>query len=475
MNLEHGFPPAAGSIVSDKFVVTRLIGTGGTGVVLAARDRVLGRLVAIKCLHRELATSPEIVARFLREARATSRLKSEHVVGILDVGTLPSGIPYFVMEHLTGRDLQTRLQERGAFSVDEVVDYALQALEAIAEAHRHGIVHRDLKPANLWLTTREDDSDFIKVLDFGTLKLRGTDLTLNECETRKTSLMGSPLYISPEQIRDPSDVDARSDIWSLGVVLHELLTGHPPFQGQFLAEIVRAVCNEDYALPAREDLPAELAEILMKCLQKEASDRFQSVEELAHAFLPIIRTVASQVSIERILRLPSSAPPRIEMPEPEDLTLRRISLSDTLQNPSIQPHEAGLRGSQNPRAQRSWLTPLTFLALGAAGTFTWFNLRSDPTARPADEPRAAAPAPAPSPATRESAPITAVDATSRPERAPHAAPVHAHASPARPLSVPSSSVSPPLASTRPVPSARRPGTLAPDERTLDSDNPFSHR
>jgi serine/threonine-protein kinase len=405
-------------------------------------------------------------------------LKSEHVVGILDVGTLPSGIPYFVMEHLTGRDLKLRLQEHGPLSIAEVLDYVLQALEAIAEAHRHGIVHRDLKPENLLLTTREDDSDFIKVLDFGTLKLRGTDLTLNQTVTRRGTPLGSPIYMSPEQIRDASEVDARSDIWSLGVVMHELLTGEPPFQGQFLAEIIGEVCGGDYALPAREDLPLELAEILMKCLQKEADDRFQSVEELAHAFLPIIRTVASQVSIERILRLPSSAPPRIEMPEPDDFTLRRISLADTLQNPSVAPHEANIRDSRGAiHTQRSWLTPLMFLALGAAGAFTWLNLRSEPVGQtPGEGPARAASAPGAEQPTApgEGAGQPANAAASRSEPGPR--PARPHAPPPRLVAAPST-----LKSAAPAPTAgatasnRRPGSLAPDERTLDPENPFAPR
>jgi serine/threonine-protein kinase len=476
MNLEHGFPPAAGSIVNDKFVVTRFIGSGGTGVVLAARDRNLGRLVAIKFLQPELAASREIVSRFLREARATSRLKSEHVVRILDVGTLPNDMPYFVMEHLTGTDLSSRLSERGPFSIDEVLDYVLQALEAIAEAHRNGIVHRDLKPENLLLTTREDDSDFIKVLDFGTSKLRSQEVsTLNEVVTRKGTLLGSPLYMSPEQIRDASEADARSDIWSIGVVMHELLTGQPPFQGQFLAEIIGSVCGDDYALPAREDLPAELAEILMKCLQKEADDRFQSVEELARAFLPLIRTVASQVSIERILRIPSSPPPRVELPEPEDLTLRRISLSDTLKNPaSVLPHAGAPRNSRAPRAPRNWLTPLTFLLLGAAGTFTWFNLRSEPAGGSSTERTApAAQGPVSPPTAAEIKPSDALSPTNRAEPEAHGQPQRPHAPQARPLALTSSAHAPSVPPSAPSTSPKIPRPRAGDLRSLDNENPFA--
>jgi serine/threonine-protein kinase len=484
MVLEHGFPPAPGSIVDDKFVVTRLIGTGGTGVVLAARELSLGRLVAIKLLHPELATSSDVVERFLREARATSRLKSEHVVGVIGLGTLPSGIPYYVMEYLTGTDLHARLQERGPFTIDEVLDYVLQALEAIAEAHRHGIVHRDLKPSNLWLTTREDDSDFVKVLDFGTSKLRKTDLTLKELVTRSGSLLGSPLYMSPEQIRNASDVDARSDIWSIGVVMHELLTGHPPFQGRFLAEIIGAVCGDDYLVPAREDLPAELAEILMRCLQKEPNDRFQSVEALARAFLPIIRTVASQVSIERILRLPSSAPP----PRPELLVLPSdglvgdvlandglgdVSLMDTLENPmsvANAPPESDAKSSRAARVRRRWLTPLAFLALGAAGTLTWLRLRSVLSESPAAVRPAPASALATNPKGGESALSTATPPANAVEPERHGASTRARVAQGRPSATPSAAVRPAQSGTTP---ATEPESLAP-VRQLDG-NPFEHQ
>jgi serine/threonine protein kinase len=477
MILEQGFPPAAGTIIDDKLVVTEFIGSGGMGVVLAARDRALGRLVAIKFLHPELAAAPETVARFLREARATSRLKSEHVVRIIDVGTLPNGIPYFVMEHLTGMDLLTRLQERGPFSIDEVLDYVLQALEAIAEAHRRGIVHRDLKPANLVLTTREDDSDLIKVLDFGTSKLTSSERTVSELITRSGSLLGSPLYMSPEQIRNSSDVDARSDIWSLGVVMHELLTGHPPFQGNFLGDIISSICGDDYALPAREDLPAELAEILMRCLAKDPEERFQSAEELARAFWPIMRTVASQVSIERILRVPSSAPP----PHPdllllEDLTIPRFpvaSLADTVGSAtSVAPHERDARDSRGPRARRFWLTPVAILALAAAGGITWLHLRTEPIAQvdsvlPAATPPARAMvATLPPPAsTGGRSPANSVEQGVRATvTRPFMAQTRSAAGAARTTLVPQASTSAP-----------RPQAARPELRTLDGENPFANK
>jgi serine/threonine-protein kinase len=203
--------------------------------------------------------------------------------------------------------------------------------------------------------------------------------------------------MSPEQIRDAASADARSDIWSIGVLMHELLTGHAPFQGRFLAEIIGAICEDDYAAPAREDLPFELCEILRRCLQKEPSARYQSVEELAQAFLPIITTVASQVSIERILRLPSSAPPR---PGPFDLAALGAYATPphgmTRSASSVAPHERYVRDSVPPNANRGLAVQLGLAVLAAAGTLTWLNLRSQPIQ--VDVPRAPIAAQAPEPA-----------------------------------------------------------------------------
>jgi serine/threonine protein kinase len=472
MTLDERFPPAPGSLIDGKFVISELIGNGGSGVVLAAHHRSLGRLVAIKFMHPEDAASPDLVTRFLREARATSQLRSEHVVGIIDVGTLPSGIPYFVMEHLTGTDLATRLSEQGPFTIDEVLDYVLQALEAIAEAHRHGIVHRDLKPANILLTTREDDSDFIKVLDFGTSKLRSTELTLDRMQTRSGTLLGSPLYMAPEQIRNPSDADARSDIWSIGVVMHELLTGHAPFGGKFLGEIMGAICEDDYAAPAREDLPLELAEILRRCLQKEPEDRFQSVEELARAFLPIIATVASQVSIERILRLPSSAPPpRPDALEIYDLGTGRFAVGERQRaSTSVAPHARDARDSVPPNGNRGLVAQLGLALVAAAGTLTWLNLRSQPVAPP-ERPQppvvaAAAPEPAVTVASPEPDAVEARTTTLRPPARPTSSGARAR----------TRAVGPAITSRAlPAPGAVPPGSgqKSKRERSLDKDNPFA--
>jgi eukaryotic-like serine/threonine-protein kinase len=319
------FPPVRGTKLDGRFVVEETLGTGGMGVVVAAKHLGLRRLVAVKLLRPDFARSPEVVTRFLREARAAARLRSEHVVTVLDVGTLDTEAPYFVMEYLPGTDLGRLVQKQGPLEIDDVVDYSLQMLEALGEAHRAGIVHRDLKPPNLFLTTREDGSGCIKVLDFGVSKLIGWEVTDDGVVTRQGMALGSPLYMSPEQIRDASRVDARTDIWSLGAVMHELLTGRPPFPYQELPRVIRAICSERYHLPERSDIPDELFEILFQCLRKDRKERFQDVEELAQAFEPLVRSAGAQVSLERILRKRNSAPPPARstpIPEPSLVSTR---------------------------------------------------------------------------------------------------------------------------------------------------------
>ena len=215
-------PVKLGEMLAGKYRVERVLGAGGMGVVVLARHVQLDQLVALKFLLAQSLTNPKVVARFEREARAVVKLKSEHVARVLDVGTMEAGAPYIVMEYLEGEDLSQTVERRGPLPVAEAVDYLLQACEALAEAHGMGIVHRDLKPGNLFLTRRVDGKSLVKVLDFGISKLEGgrEDLAL----TQPAEVVGSPKYMSPEQLRASRLADARSDIWSLGVILYELIT-----------------------------------------------------------------------------------------------------------------------------------------------------------------------------------------------------------------------------------------------------------
>ncbi len=295
-------PVQEGDILAGKYRVERVLGEGGMGVVVAAWHIELEQRVAMKFLLPELAQRGDAAERFRREARAAVRIKSEHVARVLDVGTLDEGVPYMVMEFLEGHDLSQELSERGTLEVEEAVQFVLQACEAIAEAHAAGIVHRDLKPANLFVTERADGSRVIKVLDFGISKslTGGSDMSL----TRTAAIIGSPLYMSPEQMDSAKDVDQRADIWALGVILFELLAGRPPYNGSSIPQLCAAILNDDppSLTDFRSDVSIELSVAVQTCLQKKLDQRFASVAELVEAvgrFGPL----GSHVSIDRVQRV----------------------------------------------------------------------------------------------------------------------------------------------------------------------------
>jgi serine/threonine-protein kinase len=291
-----------GHVVADKYEVERVLGQGGMGTVFSAVHIQLRERVAIKLLSREATAQSEALSRFMREARAAARIKSEHVAKVSDVGTLPDTTPYIVMEYLEGADLSDVLAQRGPLPVDDAVELVLQACEAIAEAHSLGIVHRDLKPANLFLTHRADGTPCIKVLDFGISKVTHPGTSQEEAAlTHTTSIMGSPLYMSPEQLRATRGVDLRTDIWSLGVILYELLAGEAPFIGPTLPDIsVKIAVEPPPPLRAkRPDLSVLLEAVILKCLEKDRDNRFRTLGELAMAMLELAPPRA-RVSIDRV-------------------------------------------------------------------------------------------------------------------------------------------------------------------------------
>jgi serine/threonine-protein kinase len=312
-------PVREGDLISGKYAVERVLGDGGMGVVVAARHLELGERVALKFLLPEAAKNPEACQRFVREARAAARIKGEHVARVLDVGTREDGMPFIVMEYLEGADLGRVLEMRETLPVSEAIHYVLQACEAVAQAHALGIVHRDLKPANLFLTMNPDGSPLVKVLDFGISKSASVFArTLSPSITTVNTGMGTPQYMSPEQARDASKVDARSDVWALGAIVYELLAGKPAFDAVDVPALVMMIATEEP--PALESLrpnvPVALAAIVRRCLQKNRDARFVDIAELARALGPFAPEEA-RPCVARIARIlgygTSDAPPALEI------------------------------------------------------------------------------------------------------------------------------------------------------------------
>ena len=286
--VQRAGPLVPGDTVASKYRIEAAAGEGGMAIVYAAHHLVLDQRVAVKVLTGDGAGDEVSTERFVREAQAAARLQSEHAVRVMDAGVLPSGQPYLVMEFLEGCDLAELIALSGPMEVPEFSDYMLQALEGIAHAHAAGIVHRDLKPSNLFLTLRPDGSNTIKVLDFGisksTVDGRGLDVT----KLTGQAVLGSPAYMSPEQIRSASSVDARSDVWSLGAAMYELLTGVMPFQGDGVGEMLAAILEaEPVAVHVvRPQVPVGLSDAVMRCLRRNRDDRWPDVAGLARALAP---------------------------------------------------------------------------------------------------------------------------------------------------------------------------------------------
>jgi serine/threonine protein kinase len=366
------------------------------GIVLAARHELLGVQVAVKVLSPERVRQPNALERFLREARAVAQLKSEHVARVMDVGTTDSQQPYIVMEMLEGEDLQRRL-ERGPLGVAQAVDVILQALDAIAQAHSAGIVHRDLKPGNLFLAATPDAREIVKVLDFGIAKLtdtRGGTGSWSGELTGEHSTLGSPSYMAPEQVRASRDIDPRADIWALGAILYELLTGMLAFDGASLGEIFEAVLTST-PLPLRSvrpEAPEALEAVIDRCLARDREERFADVAELARAVAPFGSGAwkGHVARIERTLEPTSHRRPRTG---PE---LVRASLVTEAEE--LVPASTLTASGKGKTPVLPWLAAgavimalVGFAAFGRARSAT----RGDPQASPGIAPIAAAVAPPP--------------------------------------------------------------------------------
>ncbi len=271
-----------GEVLAGKYLVEKVLGAGAMGVV--ARVTCLDRegVFALKFLRPSVARDPVATKRFLREAAAAERIKSAHVVEITDVGELASGAPYLVMEYLEGATLEQHLAGGQRLPVERACDLALQIADGLAAAHAMGVIHRDIKPANLFVTRRSDGTDLVKIVDFGVSKILGPD---GQKLTRTRTSIGSPLYMSPEQMRSARSADFRADQWSLGAVLYRMATGHVPFDGQSLPRLCVQVLEGDFTpvLVRCPELPAELAATIERCLRVEPAERHADVAEMAAA------------------------------------------------------------------------------------------------------------------------------------------------------------------------------------------------
>jgi serine/threonine-protein kinase len=274
-----------GDLLAGKYRVERLLGEGGMGVVVEAYHELLDQRVAVKLLYHDIADR-EAQSRLLMEARAAAKIQSEHVTRVVDVDVGPDGLPFIVMELLEGGDLCQLVDVRGALPRWLVVDYILQALEGLAHAHGRGIIHRDLKPSNLFLANKIDGTQVIKILDFGISK--STDDSAKQKLTGGGGVLGSPPYMSPEQVRAPKTIDHRSDIWALGVCMYELLTNSMPFGGEEIQETFAQILEKQPTPITRlvDGVPEGLEAVVMKCLAKNRDDRFMDVAELARALAP---------------------------------------------------------------------------------------------------------------------------------------------------------------------------------------------
>jgi serine/threonine protein kinase len=298
-------PVQPGAIIGGKYRVEGLLGQGAMGVVVSAFSLDGGPRVAVKLLLPDALEQQEALARFQREVRLVSQLSGRHVARVLDSGFHGENAPFMVIEYLEGHDLAQELSLRGPLPLADAVDWILQALEALVEAHVQGIVHRDLKPSNLFLARQPDGTRILKVLDFGISKQHG-DAAQGVSLTKTHSLIGSPLYMAPEQVLAAKDVDPRSDLWSLGVVLFELLVGHTPFDGANVGAVLSNVLSA--SIPSlrelRPDLPRPFDAVLRACLARPLAERYPDGVALARD----LGAFASPVGAAVLARIDAFAP-----------------------------------------------------------------------------------------------------------------------------------------------------------------------
>jgi serine/threonine-protein kinase len=428
-----------GTLIAGKYRVDRVLGSGGMGVVVQATHVALNQCVAIKLIRDDVARSPELIARFMREARAAAQLPPEHIARVTDVGQTEVGEPFLVMELLAGRDLDAELEARGPLPIEEAVSYILQACEGVAEAHAAGLVHRDLKPANLFIDTRRVAGPVIKVLDFGLSKSYDPK---SDKLTQTSSSFGTPGYMAPEQIRSAKYAEPRSDQHALAMILFELLTGEMAYSAKNITALLISICTTPppHARALRLDVPKGLDAAILRALAKRPEDRFADLAGFAAAIAPFGGPTGPAIA-QRIARILDPQRLSAFAPRPSSQDYPRISEPDTNVPTTSDPGDVSTFRRKSPLLAAAIVG---VAALAITGIFVFragsgpevaappespaVTADSRPATSPADGAPAAQvmpvePAPTPLPASQPAATAPAVKPTARTPTGAKAPPV----------------------------------------------------
>jgi serine/threonine protein kinase len=405
-------------VVAGKYRLGHVLGRGGMGVVIAARHLQLDAPVALKfMIAGSWGSDSTDSKRFLLEAKAVARLRGEHVARIMDLGELETGSPYLVMEYLEGCDLSSLIRKSGCPPVDVATEYLVQTCEALEEAHTAGIVHRDIKPSNLFLTRRPNGTPCIKVLDFGISKQLRSEIESGALDLTSTlAVLGSPLYMSPEQLRASRDVDARADVWSLGVTAYQLLCGVAPFEAASVPDLCFRIAQDAPASlrQRRPEVPEGLESVVLRCLEKNRDDRYPSARALSDALAPFAARSQGRTTT------PTAEPPE-PSPRPADVAPSEVALVATLRAESKTGDVAASWGATAPESRHApspaprvrtgaWI--LAAAGVGAGVASAWLAIHAR-THAPVDAPAM----------TAAAAPSAAIETPVN--RAPSEAPSHA--------------------------------------------------